>query len=78
MLIILMLLLIPLIAMQFTDAINWGFGDFVVATIILLEAALSVDYVVRKVKSRKKIITLIGFVLLGLIFIWVELAVGIF
>ncbi len=73
-----LLLLIPLIAMQFTSEVNWKGFDFVAAAVILLVVGLSMEFVLRTVKQpRHRILVAIGFLVL-LLLIWAELAVGIF
>lgn len=76
--IIIVILLIPLIAMQFTDEVKWSFFDFIAAGILLLGTGLVCEFVMRKVKSTKQRIVICGIVVLVLILIWIELAVGIF
>lgn len=72
------LLLIPLIAMQFTDEVNWAFSDFVIATILLLSTGFSIDFVLKRVKKSSHKL-LISLAILALLFlVWAELAVGIF
>jgi Kef-type K+ transport system membrane component KefB len=73
-----LLLLTPLVAMQFTDEVNWKLSDFVVAGILLLGTGLLCELVMRKVTKRKHRIAIIAAVLLVLFLIWAELAVGIF
>ena len=77
-LIVISLLLIPLIAMQFTDEVNWTPLDFVFAGILLLATGLIFDLVIRKVKNIKYRIAILIILLLGLFLIWAELAVGVF
>jgi hypothetical protein len=72
------LLLIPLIAMQFTDEVNWTLSDFVVAGILLLGTGLLCELVLRKVKKTSHRIGLCVALLLLMVLIWAELAVGIF
>lgn len=71
-------MLIPLIAMQFTDEVNWTPLDFVIAGVLLLVTGLIFDLVIRKVKNIKYRIAILIILLLGLFLIWAELAVGIF
>lgn len=73
-----MLLIIPLIAMQFTNSVDWNFIDFVVMGVMLSGTGLLCELVLRKVKSTKGRIILCAFVLFAFILIWAELAVGIF
>jgi len=75
---VLIILLIPLIAMQFTDEVNWTLSDFVVAGILLLGTGLMCEFVIRKVKKIEYRIAICVTLLLALLLIWAELAVGIF
>ena len=71
------LLLIPLIAMQFTDEVNWTLSDFVVAATLLLGTGLMCELVLRNINKLKYRIAICGAFLFALIMIWVELTVGI-
>ena len=71
-------MLIPLIAMQFTNEVNWDITDFIIMGALLFGTALSCEAVLRKVKSTKGRILICGVVLLVFLLIWAELAVGIF
>lgn len=73
-----LLLVIPLVAMLFTNEVNWTPLDFMVAAVLLLGAGLSCEFVLRKVKKMQQRIALCGLILAALFVIWVELAVGIF
>jgi nitrate reductase gamma subunit len=77
-LIVSFLLLIPLIAMQFTNEVKWSLFDFMVAGILLLGTGLIGELVWRKVKSKRLRIAISVALLVMLFLIWVELAVGIF
>jgi peptidoglycan/LPS O-acetylase OafA/YrhL len=72
------LLLIPFIAMQFTNEVNWNLFDFVAAAVLLLGTGLLCEFVMRKVKKNTHRIIICFALLLVLLLIWVELAVGIF
>ncbi len=72
------LLLIPLIAMQFTDEVNWTLFDFVVAGALLLGTGLMCELVIRKINNIKYRIAVCVALLVVLLLIWAELAVGIF
>ncbi len=76
--IIVTLLLIPLIAMQFTNEVNWELNDFVVMGILLLGTGLLIELVLRKVTLAKNRFIICGLLLLLLLVVWAELAVGIF
>ncbi len=73
-----LLLLIPLIAMQFTEEVNWTLFDFVVIGILLLGTGLMCELVLRRVKKIGHRIAICGALLLALLIIWAELAVGVF
>ncbi len=72
------LLLIPFIAMQFTEKVNWDMGDFMVMGIMLLTTGLSIQFVFNKFESHPKRIILISIVIGFFLLIWAELAVGLF
>lgn len=72
------LLLIPLIAMNFTNDVNWKIFDFLVAGILLIGTGLTLEFILRKIKTLRFRI-LFGIALfLALFLVWAELAVGIF
>jgi hypothetical protein len=73
-----LLLLIPLIAMQFTNDVKWTALDFIVAGVLLFSTGLMCEFVIRKVKKVKYRIIICMALLTALLFIWLELAVGIF
>ena len=76
--IIVVILLIPLIAMQFTSEVEWSFFDFVIAGALLLLTAALLDLVFKRVKQKKKRIAIGVVVVVMLLVIWAELAVGLF
>ncbi|MGB5499733.1 MAG: hypothetical protein WBM77_12465 [Maribacter sp.] len=73
-----MLLLVPLIAMQFTAEVNWTPMDFIVAGVILLGTGLIFDLILRKIKNNNYRIPIAAALLIVLLLFWAELAVGIF
>lgn len=73
-----LILLIPLIVMQFTNEVNWNLMDFVIAGILLIGTGLIFDFAYRKIKNKKYLIAFCVGLLLLLFLIWAELAVGIF
>lgn len=72
------LLLIPFVAMQFTDEVKWSASDFIVMGILLLVTGLTTELVLRKVNKPEYRLVWIGAVLFMFLLIWAELAVGIF
>jgi len=72
------LLLIPLVAMQFSTEVNWNVMDFVIAGVLLFGTGLIAEFILRKVtKSNHRILLVAGLCVL-LLLVWAELAVGIF
>ena len=72
------LLLIPLIAMQFINEVKWTLMDFIVAAILLLSTGLSCNFVIQKVKNTKFRVAICLAILAILLLVLAELAVGIF
>jgi hypothetical protein len=73
-----LLLLIPLIAMQFTDEVKWDRRDFAIMGVLLLGTGLMCEFVMRKVTKIEYRIAICVAILAALLLIWIELAVGIF
>ena len=72
------ILLIPFIAMDFSNDVDWTLFDFIVAGILLFGTGLTLEFILRKIKTLRYRI-LFGIILFLLLFIvWVELAVGVF
>ena len=72
------LLLAPLVAMQFTSAVNWGAEDFLAAALLLGGAGLALEATVRLVRGTVPRIAIALAILFVFALIWAELAVGIF
>lgn len=75
---VVILLLIPLVAMGFTNEVDWNLFDFAVMGTLLLGTGLACEFVLRMVKSTGTRIILCLSLLGTLFLIWAELAVGIF
>lgn len=73
-----LLLLVPLIAMQFTEEVKWTLVDFAIAGALLFGTGLLVDLAIRNVENVNYRIAIIVALSLVLLIIWAELAVGIF
>ena len=71
------ILMVPLVAMLFTDEVNWNLFDFIVMGILLFATGLT--YVlISKISDSIAYRTAIGVaVVAGLLLIWLNLAVGI-
>lgn len=73
-----LLLLLPLVAMQVTDAVNWGPEDFLAAAGLIGGAGLGVELAVRCIRTRMVMFAAIAGVVVLALLAWAELAVGIF
>lgn len=71
------ILLVPLIAMQFTGEVNWTASDFVVAAILLGGTGFLFEFALKKFRTRKSRLVAVGVIGLAFLFVWAELAVGI-
>ena len=72
------LLLVPAVAMQFTDQVQWGAEDFLAAGVLLLMAGTVLVGIARHVKRPSLRGFATGAVVALLVLAWVELAVGLF
>lgn len=73
-----LVLLIPFVAMFFTEEVDWQVHDFIVAGFLLAGIGLAFELIVNGAKSNYRQVAF-GIVLAALIMlIWLELAVGIF
>jgi hypothetical protein len=70
------ILMIPLIAMQFTEEVNWELGDFLIIGALLLSTGLIYEFVVRKMTDTTHRIIAATALAVILFLIWAELAVG--
>ena len=71
------LLLIPIIAMQLTDAVNWSFFDFIIMGIMLSITGLALGIIIKKIKYYKYRNIFIAIIIMVFLLIWAELGVGI-
>lgn len=76
--IVVLLLCIPLIAMQFTDTVDWQLHDFLIVGILLFGTSIVLNYLIGKVKGRNNQIISASILILLLVFVLLELSVGIF
>ncbi len=74
----LLLLLVPFIAMQFTAEVQWGVADFVFAGILLAAAGLIFALLTPKRKTAMFRVIAGLVILIVIVLVWIELAVGIF
>lgn len=72
------ILFIPLIAMNLSNDVNWTLFDFIVVGVLLVGTGLTLEFILRKIKTLKQRI-IFGIILFVVLFlIWAELSVGIF
>lgn len=74
--IVMLILLIPLITMQFTNEVDWSLGDFLVMGVLLSGTGLMCELVLRIVKKIEYRLLLIAAILFGFFLVWAQLAVG--
>ena len=72
------LLLIPLIAMVFTNEVKWTAFDFIIGAILLWGLSFSIELTLRIVKTKKHKLMALLIIIFFFLLIWIELAVGIF
>lgn len=72
-----LLLLVPLIAMQFTSEVNWSVMDFVVMGALLMGSGSLYVLIARRVPPRRRLVMGLLFAV-AVLYIWTELAVGVF
>lgn len=70
------ILLIPLIAMQFTREVNWTSTDFVIAAVLLAGTGMLFEVASAKLRSRKSRLIACAVIGFCFLFVWAELAVG--
>lgn len=70
------MLAVPAVAMVFTNEVNWSVFDFAVAAVLLFGTALALDTALRLVTKSIHRIVAVGLILLALMIVWAELAVG--
>lgn len=71
------LLLVPLLAMQFTNEVRWSLSDFVIMGVLLIGTGLVFEFGRAKVQPKHRPILAVVLVVMMLL-VWAELAVGMF
>ena len=71
------ILSIPLIAMGLSDKVNWSVSDFIVSGILLIGSGLLYETITTPLEKKyRPFIAII--ILITVLLVWEELAVGIF
>ncbi len=73
-----LILLTPLAAMQFTSEVAWDAQDFLFAAVLLVGAGLLLELLLWKARTPLVRLMLAAAVILSVLLIWAEAAVGIF
>lgn len=71
------ILLVPFVAMQITDQLTWDVTDFLTLGVLIFGAGLAYE-LVTKVVSRTHRVAIGLAVAAALLWVWAELAVGVF
>lgn len=72
------LLAIPAIGMLFSDDVNWGPEDFLVAGFLIFGLGVLIALARQRISKKRRRIVVIAFGILVFLLLWGELAVGIF
>ncbi len=72
------LLFIPMVAMLLTHEVIWSWGDFAVAAFLLYGQVFLADWIWSRLSSMRDRLLIIGAILILLLALWLELAVGVF
>lgn len=73
-----LILLVPFIAMFFTEEVDWKLPDFIIIGVLLAGVGFGAELVINGIKNNSRQVV-IGVILAAtMILIWMELAVGIF
>ena len=73
-----LILCIPLIAMQFSNEVNWSPFDFLVGFVLLFGLGIAIEVILQKTREYKNKLAWIVIALFVFLLIWAELAVGVF
>ncbi|MBB5711266.1 hypothetical protein [Sphingomonas xinjiangensis] len=74
----LVLLVLPAIAMQFTDAVRWDAPDFAAAALLLAGVAATAELAFRLLPPSAIRAGVIGLAVAAAMVVWADAAVGIF
>jgi hypothetical protein len=74
----LLVLLVPLVAMQFTSAVQWDAADFALLGGMFVGAGVAYEVVERLTADRRARIAIAGGLVFLVLLVWAEGAVGLF
>jgi hypothetical protein len=72
------LLMVPLVAMQFTNEVTWTILDFAAAGFLLIGTGLMLELARKRLGNLTQRRIAYVAILFALLFVWAQLAVGIF
>ena len=72
-----LLLLLPAVAMQFTDQVNWTVSDFIFAAVLILSVGIPLEIVVRKTGNMAYRAAVLFALAAAFLLVWINGAVGI-
>jgi Kef-type K+ transport system membrane component KefB len=72
------ILLVPLIGMQVSSDWNWDASDFVIVGVLVFSTGMMIEFVRKNVRNNTHRIALIVALVLAFLYMYAELAVGIF
>ena len=75
---LLLMLLIPFVAMQYSNEVKWSLNDFIIMGVILLSFGIIVNKIFYHVGGFNKRVILISTLIILFFLLWGELAVGLF
>lgn len=72
------ILAIPLIAMQFSDDVDWGLFDLIIIGTLIFGTGMIYEFGVKKLRTTTHQMIAITILVVVLLLTWAELAVGVF
>lgn len=76
--IVILIVLIPLLTMLFTNEVDWTFIDFAIAGILLFSLIQTVMYIQKNIKNLTYKNIILSIIIVMFLIVWAELAVGLF
>ena len=72
------ILAIPLIMMQVSDEWDWDLADFIIIGALMVGAGVIYELIASRLKTSGSKLALLVLAVIAVIYVWAELAVGIF
>jgi len=72
------MLLIPFVAMQYSNEVKWSLNDFIIMGVILLSFGIIINKIIYHFVAFNKRVILISTLIILFFLLWAELAVGLF